>query len=32
QGNIGLIKQCQDLTFFDISKLVGRVIENDEQW
>ena len=32
QGNIGLLKQCQDLTFFDISKLVGRVIENDEQW
>jgi len=32
QGNVGLIKRGHDLTFFDISKLVGRIIENDEQW
>ncbi len=32
QGNIGLIKRGHEFTFFDISKLVGRIIESEKQW
>jgi len=32
RGNIGLLKQGKILTFFDISKLVGRMVERDIIW
>ncbi len=33
QGNVGLIKRMNEITFFDISKLVGRELERrNEKW
>ncbi|UJG44417.1 MAG: DUF2797 domain-containing protein [Candidatus Heimdallarchaeum endolithica] len=33
QGNVGIIKKTNELTFFDISKLVGRELERrNEEW